>query len=305
MLFANPIAAECPLALACLNQAKNSGLRFVSIQLPDEWMPPEEGKKALELADIRPLALRAPSSLGLGTSDFRQAEWEKWIHTLSALSPDGQKLILHGSPIPLGLIFEYLDKRPTDFHALGDFKSAYIEKIMQQVQQIKGMADEYGIQLYLENAPMGGEAYFEPGRTLLYPSLRTPRHLLQIAETMGIGICFNSANARITSNALTYMHRSRSLFAGATEEEITGAADSWIDFYQRVKTHTGLIRLSYAISWGDTPHTTHIPFPESSYPELIQFAEQVNENIPVILALRDPKSGLKPMLDVLYQLKKS
>jgi hypothetical protein len=152
---------------------------------------------------------------------------------------------------------------------------------------------------------MGEEAYFEPGRSLLYPALRTPRHLLSIAETTGAKICFDTANARITSNALTYMHRSRSLFAGATEQEILGATSTWINFYQQVKAQTGLICLSYAISWGDTSDANHIPFPDSAYSELIHFAEQVDEQIPIVLAAKNDKNGFKAMLDSLHQLKKS
>jgi hypothetical protein len=255
------------------------------------------------MADVEPIAFRMPASMGLGTASFRIEAWNGWLETLAEAGfGEGLFIICHGAPVPLGLIFEYLDARPTDFNALRDFKTEYVAAIADQLKRIRETADRLNFRLLIENAPMGSDQYFEPGQSLLYPALRTPRHLLQIAEEAGIGLLLDTAHARITSNALTYMHRSRSLFAGATEHEIMSAPSDWVEFCRQVKDQVELVRLSYAVSWGDTPETKHIPFPSSAYGELIRFAElTLEENVPVILGSPE----LERMLQTLQELKKS
>jgi sugar phosphate isomerase/epimerase len=306
MLFSNPIAAAGTLDFHLLNQIAQSGVKKVEIQLPDERYTAEEVKEIIRLAGVEPVAFRMPNRLGLGTASFDLSEWTYWLETVAASFPgSGLSIICHGAPVPLGVIFEYLDARPTDFNALQDFKEAYVGTIIQQLKEIKVVADKLKLRLLIENAPMGSDRYFEPGQSMLYPALRTPRHLLQIVEEAEVGLLLDTAHARISSNVLTYMHRSRSLFAGATEKEIMSAPADWVEFCKQVKGKTGLIRLSYAVSWGDTPETKHIPFPSAAYSELIRFAEQLEDgNTPVILVAGNSE-GLKHMLRSLHDLKKS
>jgi sugar phosphate isomerase/epimerase len=305
MLFANPIAATLPLDYHRLKQAADNGVSLIEIQLPAEPYSAAELKEIIQMARVTPIAFRVPEKMVLGTSSFQLDEWSRLQESLAdVFTTDTRFVILHGATVPLGVIFEYLDARPTDFNALKDFKTEYVERIIDQLNQLAPLAQKWGIQLLIENAPMGSESYFEPGRAMIYPALRTPRHLLQIAEATDAKLLFDTAHARITSNVLTYMHRSRSMFAGATETEIRSAASSWVDFYQQVKESVGLVRLSYAISWGDTPETSHIPFPETAFTELISFAETVDENVPVTLGTLHRREHLSNMLETLHGLKK-
>jgi len=306
MLFTNLIAAQCPLNYHLLHQLSLDGLKQVEVMLMEDEYTTDELKEMFGLAKVTPIAFRMPPSLGLGTSSFSMQKCEAWLNTLAPVfQTDERHVIFHGSGIPLGMIFSYLDERPTDFNALTDFKADYVKTIIEQLEKIKEIAEPLGITLHLENAPMGSEAYFEPGQSKLYPALRTPRHLLNIAEETGIKLLFDTAHARITSNVLTYMHRSRSLFAGATEQEILSTPSSWIDYYKQVKPHVSIIRLSYAISWGDTPVTNHIPFPESAYAELIAFAETVDPNTPIILPMGEGKGNIDQMMQTLKNLKRT
>ena len=302
MLFNHPIAVKCSCDYSCFHQTKAHDIRLVEIQLPEKPFNSEEFRDMTKTSRIQPIAFRMPLSMGLGTDEFNLTDWEKWLQLLDQCAgEEHRRLICFGAMIPLGIIFEYLDRHPTDFSALQDFKNQYVKKIVFQLEEIQNLCQPLGFELYLENAPMGGEHYFEPGRADLYPALRTPRHLTEIAEKTGIHLCFDTANACITSNVLTYMHRSRSLFAGATEQEITHATNNWVDFYKQIKNHVGLVRLSYAFSWGDTKTTHHIPFPPNAYKELIQFAELIHEQTPIIL----PYEHLEEMVQTLHQLKKS
>ncbi|QCV55073.1 hypothetical protein [Thermoactinomyces vulgaris] len=302
MLFNHPIAVSCSCDYSCFHHAKAHDVQYIEVQLPEKPFDPGQFRDMINTGRLRPVAFRMPPSAGLGTGAFNPEDWEKWLHLLHQSTDEkGRRLICSGRKVPLGIIFEYLDRHPTDFSALQDFKDQYVKTIASQLEEIQKLCRPLGFELYLENAPMGGEHYFEPGRADLYPALRTPRHLLEIAENTGVRLCFDTANACITSNVLTYMHRSRSLFAGATEQEITHRTNNWVDFYQQIQKHVGLVRLSYAHSWGDTKTTHHIPFPPSAYGELIQFAELIREQTPVIL----PGEHLEEMIQTLHQLKKS
>lgn len=306
MLFVNPISATTSLDLHQWHQVTGVGLTSLEIQLPDERYPAEEIRELTQIAGVTPIGFRAPKKMGLGTPSFSIDQWKYWLKTIHQVMGAKQTyLICHGATVPLGAFFEYLDARPTDFNALHDFKTQYVERMILQIQQLEKESFDMGIQLLVENLPMGGEIYFEPGQSTIYPALRTPRHLLQITDATTAKLCFDTANARITSNVLTYMHRSRSIFAGATEKEILSATKNWVDFYKQVKDHVALIRLSYAISWGDTPQTTHLPFPASAYGELLSFAEQVEEGLPITLATGTQPEGLKQMLQTLHELKRS
>ncbi|GGE14736.1 hypothetical protein GCM10011571_15280 [Marinithermofilum abyssi] len=305
MLFSNPLAVSTSAELHELHQVADQGMKHVEVQLPSSRYTQDELQDLFQATHTSPIAFRAPKTMGLGSSDFILEEWEYWLKTVAPLfSEDSLRYVVcHGTAVTLGEVFEYLDARPQDFNGLHDYKTRYVEKIIEQLEQLHSTALKYNIQLCIENAPMGGDHYFEPGKGLIYPALRTPRHLQRIAEATEVQICLDTANARITSNVLSYMHRSRSLFAGATEKEILNTTRDWIEFYQQVQKNTVLVRLSYAVSWGDTPQTTHTPFPEEAYPELLEFAEQVDDEIPILLATgkeQDLQDALKP----LRQLKK-
>ncbi|SEN04902.1 sugar phosphate isomerase/epimerase family protein [Lihuaxuella thermophila] len=306
MLFSNPISATLSLDLHRLHQVRDTGITRVELQLPEDHYTAEEIKEIIDLTGITPVAFRMPKRLGMGTPSFSVDEWKYWLETVdSVLLSDQRQVVCHGATVPLGAIFEYLDQRPTDFNALHDFKTQYVERVISQIQQLEGTLKELGIQLLIENSPMGSDSYFEPGQSAIYPALRTPRHLLQIIEATDAKLCLDTAHARITSNVLTYMHRSRSMFAGATEKEILSSTKSWIDFYTQVKPHVSLIRLSYAVSWGDTPETAHIPFPASAYGELLTFAEQVDNEVCITLAAGQTHEQLTQMLNTLRDLKRS
>jgi hypothetical protein len=304
MLFQNPIASASRFDLHQLHEIGQTEIKNVEITFPEDETRLDESEEMLKGTQVTPIAFRMPETMGLGTNHFSLEKWKPYLETAGKLLGSTNRfLIVHGACVPLGQIFEYLDAHPREFHALQDYKTEYVKTATEQIHQLLPLAKELNLQLLLENAPMGNEAYFEPGRSMLYPALRTPHHLLQIAEKTGIKLCFNTANARIATNVLTYMHRSRSMFAGATEKEILSSPSNWIFFYDQIKHYVGFIRLSYAVSWGDLPETTHIPFPESAYDELLFFAETVNENLPVSLAVQN-EHALRQMLHTLHALKK-
>lgn len=304
MLLSNSLAISTDLDLYRLRRGLQFGINQMVLQLPNELCTPQEFQDLLQIAQAKPIAYRAPQKLTLGSNEFSLSAWLEWFQIIGATTSSPIPLIVHGAKVALGTIFEYLDARPTDFYALQDFKTEYVQRITSQLLQLKEHADQHHIELLLENAPMGSEAYFEPGHSELYPALRTPNHLLQIVETTGIKLCFDTAHARITSHLFTYMHRSRSMFAGATEKEILHAPHNWIDFYEKIKNNVSLIRLSYAVSWGDTKETTHISFPTSAYGELLTFAEKVNPETPISIAVTQPEPHLRNMMDALHALKR-
>ncbi|OYD07681.1 hypothetical protein [Paludifilum halophilum] len=305
MLFSNPLVAASTAELHELHQISNQDIKRTELQLPSTRYTREDLKDLFRTTDTAPVAFRAPEHLGLGKSRFSPEEWESWFHTVAPLfSGEPGYFVCHGATVALGEVFEFLDERPRDFNALHDYKTQYVENMIDQLRRLEEIAEPLGIQLLLENTPIGGDEYFEPGKERIHPALRTPRHLLRVAEATGTRVCFDTAHARITSNVFTYMHRSRSLFAAATEKEILNATRSWIQFYESIKDITGLVRLSYAVSWGDTPQTAHIPFPEAAYAELLDFAEQIDPETPVILAGGNSEHRLKQMLETLRELKK-
>ncbi|MGX9708670.1 hypothetical protein [Laceyella tengchongensis] len=304
MLFTNPIAAYCPIHFHALRQTSDAGCPQIELQLPNDPYSATELSELLQLSKLTPVAFRAPVSLGLGTSPFPLEEWKHWLALIAQLNLERPRLVCHAAPVPLGAIFEYMDDHPTVFHSLQEMKSELVKRIAAQLNLLHELGKAANIELFIENAPMGGDAYFEPGHSMLYPVLRTPRHLLQLTEQAPVQICFDTAHARITSNALTYMHRSRSLFAGATEQEILHAPNHWLRFHELCKERIGLVRLGYALSWGDTPSTRHIPFPESAYDELIDFAEQVDPSLPIVLAVGG-KEALQQSLATLHELKRT
>lgn len=304
MLLSNPLAISTDLDLYRLRRGLSFGINQMVIQLPNEIGTPQELQDILQIAQAKPIAYRAPQNLTLGNDEFSLSAWLEWFKVIHAATSSPVSLIVHGTKVALGTIFEYLDARPTDFYALQDFKTEYVQRITNQLQQLKDHADQHQIELLLENAAMGSEAYFEPGHSELYPALRTPNHLLQIVEATGVKLCFDTANARITSHLLTYMHRSRSMFAGATEKEILHAPHNWIEFYEKIQAHVSLIQLSYAVSWGDTKKTTHISFPSSAYGELLTFAEKVKPETPISIAVTHPEPHLRNLMDALHALKR-
>ncbi|PTM59468.1 hypothetical protein [Desmospora activa] len=305
MLFSNPLAARVEADPHQVSLVGKQGLQYVELQLPStrHSFATHELFNLLSFSQIEPIALRAPENMALGKVPLNLEDWEFWLETAAELYGDSpyRYFICHGAAVTLNEVFDYLDARPRDFNGLHDYKTQYVETVIQQLNTLENVAQALNIKLLIENAPMSGQEYFEPGQDWIHPALRTPRHLLQIAEATGTGICFDSANARITSHVLSYMHRSRSLFAAATEKEVLNATRTWIDFYRELKEHTALTRLSFAISWGDTPATHHIPFPEGAYPELLAFAQLLHPELPVILPTGNNK--LKEMMEPLMRLK--
>ncbi|MDN4594812.1 hypothetical protein [Polycladomyces subterraneus] len=305
MLFSNPVAVTSPPDLHQLHTIGKLGIRRVELQLSSTRYTSEELADLFRTSGTEPIAFRVPPHMGLGTPSFDLEHWRYWLETVAPLFPEQPKWVIgFGATVSLGEIFEFLDERPHDFNALHDFKTEYVETVINQLRQIEEIAQPLHIQLLIENAPMGGSLYFEPGQARIHPALRTPRHLLQIAQATGVKLCLDTAHGRIVSNVLSYMHRSRSLFAGATEKEILNAPRSWQEFYKQTRDHIELIRLSYAVSWGDTPQTAHIPFPKEAHSELLDFAEEVDTATPITLVAGETSEQLPSFLDTLRQLKK-
>jgi hypothetical protein len=281
------------------------GIRRVELQLPSARYTTEELADLFRTSGTKPIAFRVPPHMGLGTHSFDLQDWRYWLETVAPLFSEQPRWVIgFGATVSLGQIFEFLDERPRDFNALHDFKTQYTETVIHQLRQIEEIAKPLHIQLLIENAPMGGALYFEPGQARIHPALRTPRHLKQITQATDAKLCLDTAHARVVSNVLSYMHRSRSLFAGATEKEILNAPRSWQEFYKQTRDHVALIRLSYAVSWGDTPQTAHISFPEEAHPELLDFAEEVDVATPIALVAGETSEQLPSFLDALRHLKK-
>lgn len=303
MLFSNPVAATSAPDLHHLHTIGKLGIHRVELNLTSDRFTTEELADLFQTSNTEPIAFRVPPYMGLGTRSFDLEDWRYWLETVAPLFPDGPKWVIgFGATVALGEIFEFLDERPYDFNALHDYKTQYVETMIHQLRRIEEVAKPLEIQLLIENAPMGGPLYFEPGRARIHPSLRTPHHLLQITQATDVKLCLDTAYARIASNVLTYMHRSRSLFAGATEKEILNAPRTWREFHSQIRDVVALVRLSYAVSWGDTPQTAHIPFPEDAHSELLDFAEEVDAATPITLAGKT--SQLSTFLGELRQLKK-
>ncbi|MBN2908526.1 TIM barrel protein [Polycladomyces sp. WAk] len=305
MLFSNPVAVTSAPDLHQMHTIGKMGIRRVELQLSPARYTTEELADLFRTSGTEPMAFRVSPDMGLGTPSFELENWRYWLETVAPLFLEQPKWVIgFGATVTLGEIFEFLDERPHDFNALHDFKTQYVETVIKQLRQIEEIAKPLGIHLLIENAPMGGPLYFEPGQARIHPALRTPRHLLQITQATDVKLCLDTAHARIASNVLSYMHRSRSLFAGATEKEIMNAPRSWREFYRQTQEHIAMVRLSYAVSWGDTPHTAHIPFPEEAHPELLDFAEEVDTATPISLTAGETSEQLPVFLDTLRQLKK-
>lgn len=305
MLFSNPMAGQVEADSQQISLVGKQGFRYIELQLPSirHSISPTELSNLFTLNQVQPVAFRAPENMALGKAPINLDDWEFWLKTAAELYGESpyRYFICHGAAVTLREVFDYLDARPRDFNGLHDYKTQYVETAIEQLNKLEKIAQPLNIRLLIENAPMSGAEYFEPGQDWIHPALRTPRHLLQIAEATATGICLDTANARITSHVLSYMHRSRSLFAAATEKEVLNATRTWIDFYRELKEHTALTRLSFAISWGDTPVTRHIPFPEGAYPELLAFAKELDPHLPIILPAGN--NQLPDMMEPLTRLK--
>ncbi|SDW13900.1 hypothetical protein SAMN05444487_101371 [Marininema mesophilum] len=288
MLFTNQMAIRYEPSSQSLSS--DPDFQWAEIPLPNTTSVWSTLHDHVQKTEIQPIAFRAPDRFGLGANFPKKEEWIHLFETIAPLFGGRYRfLICHGTTVTLDEVFAYLDARPRDFNALHDYKTNYVEQVIEQLQYLTILAKPYGIHMTIENAPMGGTTYFEPDKGYIHPALRTPRHLLRIVEATEVKLCFDTSYARITSNALSYMRRSRSLFAAATEKEILNAASDWNQFYSQVKSATSLIRLSSSLSWGDTPDTCHIPFTSSTEPELLKFSELVSPKTPIIL----PFSGDK------------
>jgi len=281
-----------------LRNLKNLGFNKVEIQIPDGEFTNQDLIELINYSQLTPIAFRLPKSLALGKNDFNLNNYKK-IFQLCENTCKEKFLILHAATTTLGEIFEYLDAHKTEFYALKAYKNERVNRIISQIKELLPLAKKANITLLLENAPMGGREYFEPGHACFHPIFRIPENLLKVVEQTGIKLCFDTANARITSNALSYMRRSRSQFAAATEEEIINSPMNWIEFFNEIKEHVALVHLSDSISWGDTDFTTNLPFREETYPELLLFADKLPAKIPVILL-----NTSETMLKTLHQLKK-
>ncbi|MCF6092794.1 sugar phosphate isomerase/epimerase [Microaerobacter geothermalis] len=309
MLFNKPIATLVLPDIHEMKLAKESGLSSIVFQLDHGDYMADELKELIQFVHMNVDALRIPQDLALGLDDLNLKGLVQIIQLAGEIctSKPGM-VILHSHTVTLGEIFEYLEKHARDFQALQDFKDHWVNKIISQIRSLIPIAQKNQVILALENAPMGGMEYFESGHGYIHPALRTPRHLKSIVKETGIKLCFDTANARITTNALTYMKRSRSLFAGATENEILSSPSNWLDFYKEIKEDVAMILLSDSISWGDTATTSHIPFREDHFPELLSFAEMLEGNIPIALSLNEtgkPGEQLQKMMQILHQLKPS
>jgi hypothetical protein len=310
MLFKNRVGALTPLDFHQLRKMSEADIKKVTLELSRFDYSAKELEEMLSINPLQPIAVRLPSIFHLGYQAIDFTSLEKLMDCLSTAF-SGQKIavILETTTVALGEIFDYFETKPGDFKALYDFKEVWVSHIIEACRKIKEMAEPKGLDLLIENAPMGGVHFFEPGHERIYPALRTPRHLLKICELTGVNLCFHTGNARISTNALQYMKRSRSVFAAATEEEILNSPSDWLDYYEQIAPHVKLIHLSDSLSWGDTLHSNHIPFRQEHIHELLKFANLISESdTPIILHLRQHESNknedyLTQMLTTLKQLR--
>jgi hypothetical protein len=306
MLFKNLVGAIVTPDLLKFRTVRNEGLRHVVIQMDNNQYSTEELNELLDFGNCSAIAVRIHKSMSLGKKKDL-TPLHNLITLTAKLIPQNPKVILTSDTLALGEIFEYLDQHPSEFRALQTLKSEWVYQIIEQIKEIQKTSDPLGVEILIENAPIGGKEYFEPGHSLIHPALRTHRNLLSIVQATGIKIAFNTAHARTTTNILSYFHRSRSLFAAATEDEILSAPSDWVEFYQEIREHVELVLLSDCISWADTDETNYLPFREETFPELLSFADEVDEKVPIIL-FTGHKNGnnqeLTRMKEILHQLKR-
>jgi hypothetical protein len=288
MLFKNKVGALTPLDFHALRHLNEMGMQHVTLELTRSDDSAKEIEDMLSINKLVPIAVRLPAIFKLGYQKIDLAALGQLFDRLTAACP-GQKLsiILETTTVALGDIFDYFETKPGDFKALHDFKEVSVSHIIELCHDIKKLAEPRGLNVLIENAPMGGKHFFELGQERIYPVLRTPRHLIKIAKETGISICFHTGNARISSNVLQYMKRSRSLFAAATEEEVLSSPPDWLEFFKEISPYVKQIHLSDSLSWGDTSHSNNIPFRQEHVHELLRFADLLKDPmIPVILHLR-------------------
>jgi hypothetical protein len=312
MLFRNKLGALAPLDFHHLRKVKQEGLEFVTLELTHTDYTPQEISELLQLQQLEVIAVRLPETFQLGYQEVDTTAFSQLLDLVSSAFPQQEiNLILVGKAVALGEIFDYFETKPGDFKALQDFKELWKQSMIDSIRKIKDLAEAKGISLLLENAPIGGLHYFEPGHERIYPILRTPHFLLEVVKEAGIGICFHTGNARVVCNVLQYMKRSRSIFAAATEDEILRSPVDWLDFYTQISPYTKLIHLTDSLSWGDTQATNNIPFRSEHIHELLKFSDMMQEEqTPIVLHVKHEQWGkpednyINQMLKVLRELKK-
>lgn len=313
MLFQlEQIGALAPLDFHSLRQLKEEGIQKATLELSHIDYEPNEIEEMTSLNNIQPIAVRLPEELHLGHELTEESQYVKIFSLLSqAFKNQVIYIILQTKPVAVGEVFDYFETKPGDFKALQDFKELWFEQVVQACRKLKEIAEAQGVQLLFENAPIGGKHYFEPGHDKIYPLFRTPHHLDELCTKTGMGLCFHTGNARISTNVLQYMKRSRSIFAAATEDEILRSPTDWIEFYQRINAHVKLVHLCDSISWGDTEEGNDIPFRTDQIPELLKFAQVFEDSsIPVVLHVRqklkhqNQRSRVQHMLQMLKELRK-
>ncbi len=282
MIANNPIAVLLPYHFNQPGMIRQQGIHAAEIQLIDTDHRSEELKHHLEPLRLQVIAFRSP--VPLGTGDVSKITGLKNLVVEVGRMKPGRApyLVLHPSPVSIHAVFAFLDERPGDFDALSDYKEKWLDQIVQEIYELKEAAAGSGVSLLLENAPIGSMYYFEPGEGKIFPGLRTPRDLLYIRDKTGIDLCFHTGFARISCNVLTYMKRSRSLFAGATEDEVMNASVDWVIFYEKIADRVKMIHLSDSISLGDTPLTRKVPFRKNTWFELERFVSLLPSSIPIV-----------------------
>lgn len=288
MLFNNRVGALSPLDFHVLRQIHETGIQHVTLELARTDDSAKEIEDMLNMNKLIPIAVRLPAVFKLGYQKIDLVALGNLFDRLAIACRDQRlSIILETTTVALGDIFDYFETKPGDFKALHDFKEVSVKHIIELCHEIKKLAEIRGLNVLIENAPMGGKHYFELGQERIYPVLRTPRHLIKIATETGINLCFHTGNARISSNVLQYMKRSRSLFAAATEEEVLSSPSDWLEFFKEISPYVKQIHLSDSLSWGDTAHSNNIPFRQDHVHELLRFADLLKDPmIPVILHLR-------------------
>lgn len=309
MLFKHKLGAYAPAEYQPLQQLEKLEIRKTTLSLLHTQYSAEELSELCHIHQVQPVAIELPESLFLSLDHFHLEAHKEILEQLSLAFPEFKPfIILKIKPVSVAEIFDYLEANPGDFKALLDYKELWMEKLVDQIVQLKEIAAVHKLQLLLENTPMGADFYFEPGQERIYPLLRTPQQLKEICAKTGIGVCFHTGNARVTTNVFRYMRRSRSIFAAATEEEIIQSPQDWLEYYDQLEQHVQLIHLCDSISWGDTPHSNNIAFRAERVHELLDLAERLeNKSSPVILHVpaieQDQQVVLKDMLQQLKALK--
>lgn len=294
LIVNNPIAVLLPYHFNHTGMIRQQGIHSAEIQLIDTNHHSEELKHHLDPLRLQVIAFRSPVPIGTTGDGDKINGIKKLIEevgrTMSRLTPF---FVLHTSPVSINEIFAFLDEHPGDFDALADYKEMWLDRIIHEIYELKDVSAQSGVTLLLENTPIGTMYYFEPGEGKIYPGLRTPHDLIKIHEKTGIDLCFHSGYARISCNVLTYMKRTRSLFAGATEEEVMNASVDWVIFYEKIADRVKLIHLSDSISLGDTPLTRKVPFRKNTWFELERFVSLLPSSVPIVFDFHtyDPKQS--------------